>query len=310
MTLRYYFEEIINCEMCGDSTINHRLLGQRLNQFQGLSPRKKAGISVSVKKCTRCNLIYSFPQPIPFDIQDHYGIPPESYWSNSEYFQVRPDYFSNQINMAHKLLSHFEGMTALDVGAGIGKCIISLEDSGFDAYGLEPSNTFYEKAISQMKISPEKLNLGTIENVEYPNNFFDFITFGAVFEHLYHPATCLERAIRWLKTDGIIHIEVPSSKWLMSRLANIYFKFCGTNYVTNLSPMHIPFHLYEFDLKSFEFLGRRLGFYIEEYRYDVCDIHNIPGITIPIFRKYMEWTNTGMQLTIYLRKDKSKQTCS
>ncbi len=310
MTLRYYFEEIMYCEMCGDPTTNHKVLGQRLNQSQGLSPRKKTGITVSVKKCTRCNLIYSSPQPIPFDIQDHYGVPPENYWSDSGCFQVTPNYFSTQINRAHKLLSRFDGMTALDVGAGFGKCMMALENSGFDAYGLEPSNTFYERAISQMKINPEKLKLSTVENADYPNSFFDFITFGAVFEHLYHPAICLEKAITWLKIDGIIHIEVPSSKWLISRFANFYFRLCGTNYVTNLSPMHVPFHLYEFDLKSFEFLGKRLGFYIEEYKYDVCDIPNIPGITIPIFRKYMEWTNTGMQLTIYLRKDKSKKICS
>src|ERR1700675_221022 len=120
--LRYYFEVIENCEMCGNSIANHKLLGQRLNQSQGLSPKKKSGITVSVKKCTQCNLIYSCPQPIPFDIQDHYGVPPESYWQNAEYFQVMPDYFSTQISRAIKLLVHVPGMRALDVGAGLGKC--------------------------------------------------------------------------------------------------------------------------------------------------------------------------------------------
>ncbi|HEX2536103.1 MAG TPA: hypothetical protein VHK69_20315, partial [Chitinophagaceae bacterium] len=62
-TLRYYFEEVTRCEMCGDSTANHKVLGQRLNQSQGLQPKKKSGISVSVKKCSRCELIYSSPQP-------------------------------------------------------------------------------------------------------------------------------------------------------------------------------------------------------------------------------------------------------
>ena len=32
----------------------------------------------------------------------------------------------------------------------------------------------------------------------------------------------------------------------------------GTNYVTNISPMHSPFHLYEFGLKSFEELGKKI----------------------------------------------------
>ena len=180
MILQYYFEEIKNCEMCGDPTIGHRLLGQRLNQSQGLSPKKKIGISVSIKQCRKCNLIYSSPQPIPFDIQDHYGVPPENYWRHAEYFEVKPDYFLNQINTAKELLPYKNGMAALDVGAGLGKCMIALENSGFDSYGFEPSNSFYERAISKMNIDPRKLKLGAIENVEYSENSFDFITFGVV----------------------------------------------------------------------------------------------------------------------------------
>lgn len=288
--------------MCGDPTVNHKLLGQRLNQSQGLSPKKKSGITVSVKKCRRCNLIYSYPQPVPFDIQDHYGVPPESYWNQPGYFQVTPGYFSRQINTAKRLLPDVVGLTALDIGAGLGKCMIALSNSGFDAYGLEPSNSFYERAISQMNINPQKLKLGAVETVDYPDNLFDFITFGAVFEHLYHPAETLKKALNWLKPGGIIHIEVPSSKWLMSKLINFYFRLCGTNYVTNLSPMHVPFHLYEFDLKSFELLSNKLNCQIETYQYDVCDVPNVPKMMTPLFKKYMKWTSTGMQLTVYLRK--------
>ena len=302
MAVGYFFEEIKSCEMCGDPVGNHKLLGQRLNRTQGLTPRRKSGISVSVRQCRKCRLIYSSPQPIPFDIQDHYNVPPETYWQNAEYFEVNPSYFINQITTVKKLLPFKNGVTALDVGAGLGKCMIALENAGFDAYGFEPSNSFYERAIAKMNISPGKLKLGTVEDIHYPPNFFDFVTFGAVFEHLYHPGRCLEKAMQWLKPNGIIHIEVPSSRWLVSRLINFYYKLVGTNYVTNLSPMHAPFHLYEFDLGSFQFLGEKIGFEIAEYKYDVCSIPNVPRIAHPLFRKYMEWTNTGMQLTVYLKR--------
>ena len=66
--------------------------------------------------------------------------------------------------------------------------------------------------------------------------------------------------------------------------------------------MHAPFHLYEFDVRSFQLLGEKIGFDIAEYQYDVCSIPNIPRIAHPIFRKFMEWTNTGMQLTVYLKR--------
>ena len=287
--------------MCGDNTKNHKVIGQRLNQSQGLNPKKKSGISVSVKKCTNCSLIYSSPQPIPFDIQDHYGTPPEEYWTPS-YFEWTPAYFAYEIKVLKELLPFTKGMKALDIGAGLGKSILSLEKAGFEAFGFEPSKPFYERAIEKMGIHPDRLQLGMIEEVDYPENFFDFITFGAVLEHLYHPAASLEKALKWLKPGGIIQIEVPSSKHLVSKLINIYFKLRGTNYVTNISPMHAPFHMYEFSLKSFEELSRRLHFSIVKSEYYVCDINPIPKLLHPIFRKIMRQTNTGMQLTVWLNK--------
>lgn len=298
---KYRFKEISVCEMCGDKTENHKVLGQRLNTSQGYRPKTKTGISVSIIKCTNCGLIYSNPQPIPFDLQDHYGTPPEEYWKD-EYFVWQPTYFSSQIEAAKKLLDFSPGMKALDIGAGLGKAMLSMQSKGFDVYGLEPSIPFYERAISKMGVDKEKLNLGTIEDLDYELEFFDFITFGAVFEHLYEPSKCLEKAFSWLKPNGIIHIEVPSSEWLLPKLMNFYFKLLGTNYVTNLSPMHTPFHLHEFSLKSFDKLSEKLNFKVENYRYDVCSIYYFPKILHGILRSYMKATKKGMQLTVYLRK--------
>ena len=72
--------------MCGDDLTGHKILGIRLNKSQGLHPKKKTGIAVTVKKCSNCDLIYSSPMPVPFSLQDHYGIPPEQYWEPS-YFE-------------------------------------------------------------------------------------------------------------------------------------------------------------------------------------------------------------------------------
>jgi 2-polyprenyl-3-methyl-5-hydroxy-6-metoxy-1,4-benzoquinol methylase len=300
-TISYHFDEVLQCEMCRDPTAKHTIIGQRLNKTQGLRPRKKSGITVSVKKCKKCKLIYSSPQPVPFDIQDHYGIPPESYWK-PEYFEFNPDYFLGQIQVAKKLLDFKPGMRFLDIGAGIGKCMIAMKNAGFDAYGFEPSQPYYERALSIMNISEDRLRLGMMEEIEYEENSFDFITFGAVFEHLYHPAFCLKKALKWLKPGGIIYIEVPSSSYFAARLINFYYRLIGTNYVSNLSPMHMPFHLYEFSPKSFTELSGQLGFTIKQYRYYVGESILVPKLLAPILNRYMKWTNTGMQLEIWLSK--------
>src|SRR5688572_32985435 len=99
---RYFFLEVTRCAMCGAPSAGHKIIGQRLNQSQGFRPRTKKGISVTVLKCTTCDLIYANPQPIPFDIQDHYGIPPEDYWT-PEYFQYDATYFKQEIDQLKKL---------------------------------------------------------------------------------------------------------------------------------------------------------------------------------------------------------------
>ncbi len=286
--------------MCDSETVTHQILGKRLNRSQGGNPKKKIGITTTVAKCSNCGLIYSNPQPVPFDIQDHYGIPPEDYWQ-STYFSIEENYYKGQINKLKELIEFKEGMKSLDIGAGLGKAMIALSKSGFDAYGFEPSIQFYERAISKMGISSSKLKLGMIEDVDYPENHFDFISFGAVLEHLYAPSESIVKALTWLKPNGLIQIEVPSSDWLINKLINLFYRLRLTDYIGNLSPMHEPFHLHEFGLKSFQSHSIKHNYEIAFYEYFVCETY-IPKFADFILKPYMKWTNKGMQLSIWLRK--------
>lgn len=297
----YYFRRIKVCEMCGTPSGEHKTLGLRLDKSQGLRPRQKDGIAVSVKRCGGCGLIYSQPQPVPHAVSQHYGIPAEDYW-REDYFRWNEGYFSSQITNAIKLLGGQTGLRALDVGAGLGKAMLSLQNAGFEAFGCEPSEPYHTRAIEKMGISRERLALGMVEDLEFPDCFFDFVTFGAVFEHLYKPASCLERVLRWMRPGGVVHIEVPSAEWLVGRIVNLYYRSIGTSFVTNLSPMHAPFHLHEFTLKSFQELANKMHVKIEMAYYDVCEIRYVPRLLHPVLRSVMKYTNTGMQLTVYVRK--------
>lgn len=287
--------------MCGSISSQAKVLGRRMNKSQGKNPRVKTGISTTVVQCKNCELIYANPQPIPVNINQHYGVPPESYWS-AHYFEINPDYFKHQIDTFFQLYQHKSNLKALDIGAGIGKCMIALERAGFDAEGFEPSTPFYKKAIEKMNIDERKLKLFTIEEAIFPLETFDFITFGAVLEHLYDPSAAIQKALTWLKPSGLIHIEVPSSKWLINRIANFYYKIQGLDYVANISPMHTPFHLYEFGLKSFELNARIHNYQIVHHKYEVCSTY-LPKIFDVVAKPFMEATKTGMQLEIWLKKN-------
>ena len=141
-------------------------MGLRLNHSQGRKPRQAAGIAVSVKKCGICELVFADPQPIPDNLQAHYGAP-EDYWTD-EQFKEEPNYFAHEIATAKRLLTFREGMRALDVGAGLGKAMRALASAGFDAYGLEPSVEYREAALARGQVSEQRLALAAVEHADYP----------------------------------------------------------------------------------------------------------------------------------------------
>jgi len=284
--------------MCGHS--KYKILGKRLNQPQGRNPANKIGLTTTIVRCADCGLIYPNPFPVPEKLSDHYGIPPEHYWKD-DYFIPDQNYFQSEIQTLKSLSGFKVGNRALDIGAGIGKGMISMTNAGFDVYGLEPSEPFYNKAIEKMKIDPGRLQLGSLENSSFPPNYFDFITFGAVLEHLYDPSSSINKAMGWLKTDGIIHIEVPSSDWFISRLLNFYYQIRGLDYVTNISPMHEPFHLYEFSLNSFLEHSKSNNYIIAHHQYYVAQTY-LPKVLNLFLVPYMKRTNSGMQLCVWLKK--------
>jgi len=267
-----------------------------------MRPRKKIGISTTIMRCSNCGLIYSNPQPVPDRLLDHYGVTPENYWKE-EYFDVPANHFAEELLIFNELLdtSDTRQKRVLDVGAGIGKTMTVLAKAGFDAYGIEPSTPFYEYAVKKMNISPDKLQNVSIEEAEFPPEFFDIISFGIVLEHIYDPNKALKKVLSWLRPGGIIHVEVPSADYLISKIMNGYFRLRGTDFVVNCSPMHTPFHLYEFTPKSFIENGSRNNYELAKVVRYTGNVEIAQGL-IEILKPLMQVTQTGMGLVVYLRK--------
>jgi SAM-dependent methyltransferase len=238
--------------------------------------------------------------PLPKDIADHYAIDPAEYWVNGT-TAPDPGYFEEQISTFQRLWEACQDApAALDVGAGLGKAMLKLSEHGFDAYGVEPSAPFREAAITHNGIRDDRLLPGRIEDAEFAPRSFDFITFGAVLEHLPTPSAAIERALRWLRPGGLIHIEVPSADWLMARMLDRVYRLQGLDYTSHLSPLHVPFHLFEFTLESFQRHAERLGYELAEHRRHVCDTFAPPWVS-PLLTRIMERSGTGLELEVWLR---------
>ncbi len=303
----YTFRDVTVCVMCGGTAF--KSLGRRLDRSQGGRPRRKVGISVAVVRCQTCGLIFPQPLPIPATLSQHYGLSPEEYWSAERVAFTEP-MFQQEIATALEILGRSaEGLSALDVGSGLGSTLRALQDAGFDATGIEPSPTFRAAAIERMGVDPARIieasfddptTLDELKNRVAPGGF-DFITFGAVLEHVIDPGAAIEGALNVLGEGGVVHAEVPSARWLMSRLFNAYYTLRGTDFVTHLSPMHPPFHLYEFTMNAFERHGRNHGYRVVRHSRMAGDTF-VPGPLDGIARRLMQATGTGLQLTVWLQK--------
>jgi ubiquinone/menaquinone biosynthesis C-methylase UbiE len=294
-SITYTFTDNSTCNMCGSA--NHKVLGKRLSKPQGRKPWRKEGVTVTIVKCINCGLIFPNPLPVPEKISDHYDVDPAQYW-HEEHFTRTDDVWINHLK---KNITINPGQIALDIGSGTGQRIHSLNKAGFDTYGLEPSESFYKMAIEKGKVEQSRLQLSSLEGATYPAAFFDFIYFGAVLEHLYDPSAAINKVMEWLKPGGVMFIEVPSADWFINKLINFYYRLRGTDYVGNLSPMHTPYHLYEFGMESFRKHQKNANYEIAHYEYWVCETY-MPRIADFFLKRYMKYTNTGMQLSVWLKK--------
>jgi SAM-dependent methyltransferase len=294
-TYTYRFEPVSACVMCGSSKA--KTLGRRLNGHQGLRPRHNVGVAATVVRCEQCGLIYSNPRPVPESLEQHYDRPPEDYWRETQ-LQENDEHPGIPIARFRQLWSGSEPPRALDVGAGLGQTMVELSREGCDTWGCEPSAAFRDRAIER-GVSGDRLQLAAVEDADYEPAAFDLISFGAVLEHVRDPASSLERALGWLAPGGLMFVEVPSARWLMARLLNIAYRAQGLDYLTNLSPMHPPYHLYEFTLDAFVLHGRSAGYKVSGYEFVPCETF-LPGVLTPITQRIMAATDTGMQLQLWL----------
>jgi SAM-dependent methyltransferase len=291
---RFAFVDAPRCVMCGEQAA--RVLGRRLDRHQGLRPRRLTGVTTTVVRCRGCGLVYCNPRPVPDDVAGLYDVAPEHYWRDAA-----PDgeAFTDEIACFRRLWSGAGAPRVLDVGAGTGRAMVAMGHAGLDVWGLEPSPTFRARALA-LGVAESRLALGTVQDAVYAPASFDLITFGAVLEHLPDPAAALSSVLPWLAPGGLIHVEVPSSRWLVGRALNAVYRLTGAGHVTNLSPMHVPYHLYEFTPDSFARHGARAGYRIAEVRVFAGDTY-LPGALSRAASALMERTGSGMQLQLWLR---------
>ncbi|MBI4329452.1 MAG: class I SAM-dependent methyltransferase [Chloroflexi bacterium] len=156
----------------------------------------------------------------------------------------------------------------LEVGCGEGATLLRAREAGWEVTGTEIAPDLVGHVRDRLGLD---CKLGTLAGLGFPSDSFDAVLINQVLEHVEDPKSELREIHRILKPKGVVVIGVPNAEALPYRLANLYLRFRGSDWVTSsMSPVNAPYHVYGFSRQT---LGR--------YLHDTA------------FVLYRQWTSTG-----------------
>ena len=198
-----------------------------------------------ILKCNNCGLIFTEQYQKPQYYKDRY-----EKMIDDDYLKEEKGRRKASMQILKKIEKYKKNGRLLDVGCANGFFMDEAKRRGWEVYGIEPSHW----AVSYAK---KNLNLNDIKSsfkeADFSDNFFDVVVMSDVIEHLTDPKGTLKEVRRILKGSGILYLNTPNIKSLVSRLLKI--KWWGIN----------KFHLFYFSKKTLKKMLEECKFTVKKY---------------------------------------------
>ena len=111
---------------------------------------------------------------------------------------------------SRRFFSKQNDLRSLDIGANVGSLVKEFENLGFEAFGVDPSDTATRIANSrELQVENAFFNLSFATEQAKSGKLFDIITATNVFAHIDDLDDWLNGILLVLKNKGILIIEVP-----------------------------------------------------------------------------------------------------
>ena len=205
----------VNCNLCDQ---NHNEIIWEKDSFK-------------YRKCKKCGLVFISPRltskeiskiyEIGFDSKSSTTPPPLDHTLYSKLFKKAEKYRMNN--------------NFLDIGCFRGDFLVGAKNLNWNVYGTEIS----EEAVKYGKNNYDiKIELGSLLDASFKNNYFDVITLLDVVEHLTDPSEYLIEIERILRPGGLLYLDTPNfnslNRYIFGKKWSVFF----------------PWHLFYFTSKT------------------------------------------------------------
>lgn len=163
--------------------------------------------SFVAKRCSNCGLVFLDPRPAMSELPTIYGAEYHAY-----------DFTEEKFGLAYRVRSWLEsrrlrkwcgdlppGARIIDIGAGDGFHLKLLEQLGGGKWSLEGVDPDAH-AISAARARGLQMHHGLVQDLDLPQDSYDFATLIMTIEHVDSPDRMLEDVASLLKPDGCVGI--------------------------------------------------------------------------------------------------------
>jgi 2-polyprenyl-3-methyl-5-hydroxy-6-metoxy-1,4-benzoquinol methylase len=225
--------------------------------------------SFSAMQCNLCGLVYLNPRPA---IEEFETIYPPSYhafdFAAEDYGIV---YKIRSRLEANRLLSWCAGLPddarILDVGCGDGFHLRLLQKYGKKSWQLEGID-LDKRAARMAEKAGLKVHLGTVEDLDLPEDTYDFAFMIQTIEHVEKPDAILRAVRRILKPNGKLVIVTDNTD-------SIDFRLFKKSY---WGGYHFPRHWNLFNRRSLTKLAEKVGFEVANLTTQVSPVNWVYSI--------------------------------
>jgi 2-polyprenyl-3-methyl-5-hydroxy-6-metoxy-1,4-benzoquinol methylase len=230
----------IPCILCGSASFKPSL------QCEGFS----------YVRCAKCGLVQMNPQPELNGIKRRYG---ESHGQDYLAYELANEKAFLDLALLALKDSGFEEIEksllaknkarVLDVGCATGSLLATLCQRGWETVGVEISGPQAEYGRLNRNLD---LRNGSLEEIHFPDGYFNVAIASHLIEHLNDPASFVLEVCRILASGGYFFVTTPNISGMQARLFGSRWRSA------------IFDHLYLFSVKTLTRLLAEKGFAIEK----------------------------------------------